>query len=400
MSRLVLILLLLNAACSSNGQSATGSTVYSTLAVDPSASNVMQVSVGTGICDNVDEPCTSVTICNASNVCTTINDVLIDTGSTGLRLFNTSALQNLGLPTEQSPVGGDLAECFAFLDGTSDWGSIVTANVKLGGETALQIPIQIIDSTYATVPASCHHPDTTPAAAHFNGILGVSSAIYDCNPGCIANGSSVYFACSNGNCSSSPAPLYMQVVNPGSALPSPYNDGVILSLPDLGQAITNDTFGIQGGSSGQAYGWLIFGIQTSTFVPPEVEHFAIDSSGNFNTTFEGTDYPDSFIDSGSNGLYFPNSANLPLGQGGFFDPSTPQSFSATQSKSDKTGVSALVNFEIIGASYAFAAGNPDRAFNNIGAPLAQRFDWGLPFFFGHNVRVGFETSTDYGYWSY
>ena len=135
----------------------------------------------------VNKPCVSVTVCTpgSTTACQTINDILLDTGSSGLRIFK-QALTNPNVALTPVTSGtGLLAECAQFADGSSDWGPVQRADVRLGNEPAVQVSIQVIDAAFGTVPPGCGIPDTSPAAAGFNGILGVGLFSQDCGSGCV-----------------------------------------------------------------------------------------------------------------------------------------------------------------------------------------------------------------------
>jgi hypothetical protein len=110
--------------------------------------------------------------------------------------------------------------------------------------------------------------------------------------------------------------------------------------------------------------------------------FTTDSRGNMRTTYKGATLS-SFLDSGSNALFFTDSS---LAQcSGFYCPGTPLTLSAVNTSS--TGVSQSVTFTI--QSITSVASNATAA--NVGADggLGNSFDWGLPFFFGRSVYVAF-----------
>src|ERR1700724_2080773 len=92
--------------------------------------NVQPISVNAGPANNyANGVFTSVTICvpgNASS-CQTIDGVLVDTGSTGLRILS-SAL-SLVLP-QQTASGIPVAECNQFQDGFT-WGPVQVAGVTM-----------------------------------------------------------------------------------------------------------------------------------------------------------------------------------------------------------------------------------------------------------------------------
>src|ERR1700704_460806 len=71
---------------------------------------------------------TSVTICvPGQSSCQTIDGILVDTGSSGLRVLASSL--TLTLPQQADAGGAPVAECCSFLDGFT-WGSVKSADVK------------------------------------------------------------------------------------------------------------------------------------------------------------------------------------------------------------------------------------------------------------------------------
>src|SRR6185369_5657343 len=152
-----------------------GSTTVTVTAGNVAANNLMTVSVNGSLCSPAtsagyfNKPCVSVTVCNpGTSTCQTVNDILLDTGSYGLRIFQ-QALTGLTLPQVSSGAGA-LAGCIHFADLSSIWGPIKLASVQLGSEPAVQIPIQVIDSTFGVLPTSCSGADPTPASAGYTGI--------------------------------------------------------------------------------------------------------------------------------------------------------------------------------------------------------------------------------------
>ncbi len=146
---------------------------------------------------------TSVKVCVPGSVpgpstCQTIDGVLVDTGSPGLRLL--SSVLTLSLPAQQ--IGsGTLGECVQFADGSYIWGSVRTADVYLanGNEIAHSVPIHVLDSTFSTLPSDCptgvgpEEDDLDGLGA--NGILGIGSTRYDC-PACASSViPSTYYKC-------------------------------------------------------------------------------------------------------------------------------------------------------------------------------------------------------------
>jgi hypothetical protein len=155
---------------------------------------------------------------------------------------------------------------------------------------------------------------------------------------------------------------------------------------------------VPNGGSASVSGSMIFGIGTqsnnglgsATIYPvPDTGN----NAGNIITTFSGHSYPSSFIDSGSNGIFFLDSTTTGIptcaGQNsGWYCPTnSPDNLSATNQGQDANGnpvgTAGTVNFTIEDASTLFNTNNT--AFSTLGGPNPGAFDWGLAFFFGRNV---------------
>ena len=358
--------------------------------------NVVPFTVDGSLCASgsyPNKPCVSVTVCTpGTSTCQTITDILLDTGSYGLRIFKQALSVSLPQVTVAS---GALAECIQFGDGSTEWGPIQRASVILGGEPAVQLPIQVVDATFGTRPNQCQNADPTPAAAGFNGILGVGLFTEDCGTACVsfaANG--IYFACNGSVCSGSTAPIASQAQNPVALLLQD-NNGVLVQLP-----------GIPAGGTASVNGNLVLGIGTrANNTPSGVTAYSASGVGDFTTTFNGTGFSNSFIDSGSNGLFFDAPATLippcPSPNAGWFCPSTTLSLSATNTAASGSP-SGSVPFRI--GNFNSLIGSSNNVFAEIGGSSFGGFDWGLPFFFGRNVFVGIEgKSSSLGigpYWAY
>jgi hypothetical protein len=342
------------------------------------------------------EPCVSVTICAPGTTnCQTINDILLDTGDSGLRIFK----QALSVPLVQVTTSGSgsLAECVRFADGWADWGPVQLADVILGGEPAVRVPIQVIDSTFGDPSVCGTQLEASPSDAGFNGILGVGLSAQDCGPGCanLAN-NTYYYTCTGASCAGTKAALTDQVQNPVALLPQD-NNGVIVKLPS-----------VPSGGSPSVNGSLVLGIGTqSNNVPSGVTAFPANHNGYFTTTFNGTSYPKSFVDSGSNGLFFAPPASSPIPNcptlSDWFCPSSTLPLRATNTGAPGSP-SGEVSFQI--SNLERLRLNPsNNVFPDIGGSFPSGlFVWGLPFFFGRNVYVGFEGKTSSlgtgPYWAY
>ncbi len=364
------------------------------------ANNVIPITVNGSLCSAdsyLNKPCVSVTVCTpGTSACQTINDILLDTGSYGLRIFRQAL--TVSLP-QLTGAGGSIAECVQFGDGSSMWGPVQTAGVILGNEPPVQVSIQVVDSTFGTPSTGCSNTDPTPGAAGFNGILGVGLFTHDCGTICASSvNNGRYYACNGTNCPGTTVPLGDQVRNPASLLPRD-NNGVIVLLPSVPLGGTHSVDGT-----------LILGIGTqSNNVPSAVTVYsASTTTGDFTTLFSGRTYS-SFIDSGSNGLFFTppsgSASQLPSCSSpntGWFCPPSTLSLSATNTGASGAP-SGVVPFNI-GNLVDLTANAFIKVFVEVGGTFPGNFDWGLPFFFGRTVVVGYEgTASSLGngpYWAY
>lgn len=370
------------------------STTQSSQSANNADSNVQAITVNAGPDQNyVNGAFTSVTVCvpgSAAN-CQTISGILVDTGSFGLRILS-SAL-TVSLPPQTNSSGNPIAECAAFADGVI-WGAIRTADVKIAGEQANSLPIQVIGSPeFPNIPANCTAqgvPEDTLASLNANGLLGLGTSIQDCGSDCATSGplsAGAYYACPSTGCTDTTEALDQQVQNPVASFATD-NNGVIVELPAVS--------GAEAGVSGS----LIFGIGTqSNNGLGGVTIFGTNPFGDINTTYKSTKYL-SFLDTGSNAIYFLNAAATGMPVCANFNflycPSSPQSISVlNDAEAGTNGASGTVTFTV-GNGNTLVSNANNTAINGLAGPQAGRFDFGLPFFFGRNVFVAIEGKTTPG----
>jgi len=394
-----------------------GSSPAKTNAITPSGQNIAPISVnlGPGASQGVtyaNGAFASVTVCvPGTSTCQTIDGILVDTGSSGLRILS-SAL-TISLPQQNAPNSNPVAECLTFL-GSYTWGPVKTADVQIAGEKAGAVPIQVLSDTAFPVPGGCTSSGMTSAdtltTLGANGILGVGPFAQDCGnaPACVTTGSAgFYYECPpTPPCTATGEALAQQVVNPVVLFPSD-NNGVIIELPAVSA------------SAATVSGSLVFGIGTqSNNGLGAATVYAMDpGTFSFTVKYNGSSYPGSFIDSGSNAYFFLDSTTSGLtdctsgsNAQGFYCPTTTKSFTA--SNEGVNGTSGTVTFSVANAQNLFASGN-DAAFSQLGGPSITGtpsasnpvfFDWGLPFFYGRNVYTAIEGATAPGgtapYWAY
>jgi hypothetical protein len=342
-------------------------------------------------------PFVSITLCTpgSTTACQTIDHVLVDTGSVGLRIVH-EALSGAATPRPVTDArsGLPLSECLLFADGYA-WGSVATADVTLGGRAIPGLVLQVPgDPASGTAPSECssgNGPDeSTVASFGSNGVLGVGYFLEDCGAFCasqVPSGGAPFYACSAGGgdqgCTAVTVPTANQPSNPIARLSSD-NNGLQLRFPS-----------VAGDSATTVSGTLLLGIGTEddNGLGSATLHPVDATDGTLSTTYGGTNFPSSVIDSGSTAYYFPDSSipECPAGPGkGFYCPASTLARNAT----------------ISGVPVAFSVGNAEQVFNSapnaaafptLGGPFGSlqlpsgTFDWGMSFFFGRSVFVVFET---------
>jgi hypothetical protein len=337
-----------------------------------------------------------VTICvPGSSNCQTINGVLVDTGSFGLRVLS-SALGSLNgaLPQQKDSSGNSILECAQFVNSVL-WGPVVNADVGMAGEKASSIPVQVIDASSTPIAAGCKaigpaEEDLTSLGA--NGILGVGFFIQDCGGACAVSGSSnpgFYYSCAGSTCHVTGESGAQQVQNPVAHVSHDAN-GVVINLPSASAGAPSLS------------GSIVFGIGTQDNNGiGSAQTLRADNFGNLKTNFKNQTYS-GFIDSGSNAYFFLDSSatgmpDCPNPESGFYCPSSPVNLSASNSDGTTTNT---VNFTIGNASQMFSI-SANFVFPSLGGPNPSTFDWGLPFFFGRKVFVGIEAPAGSGpFWAY
>jgi hypothetical protein len=341
----------------------------------------------------------TVTLCKpGTSTCQSIDHVLVDTGSSGLRVLESAI--TLSLPAVNNASGSPLGSCTQFVDGTA-WGPILSADVKINGEIAAALPIQAIGENAYPMPTagtcSSGPAITDLQSLMANGIIGVGISQQDCGAACTqtSRNPGMYFACTSnkvGGCKATAVPLESQVRNPIVSF-AVDNNGIIIQVPSVPASGLASTTGT-----------LIFGIGTqannglgsATVITP------VDSYGNIGTTYPvgGTKYT-GFVDSGTNTYTFLNSATSGLalcksaGMTSFYCPATPTNLSATIFGGNSA--SAPVTFTIASSNKISASisvlgtlGAEMPGFPSSGTSSVPDFLWGLPFFFGRTVYTAIE----------
>jgi hypothetical protein len=363
----------------------------------------------------------TVTVCqHGTTTCITINNVQVDTGSVGLRLVQ-GTLGSVTL-TPINVNNSPLEECRQYGDTSYSWGPLEFADVQIGGETASNIPVQLLGQVSAPAPSNCltmpvnsNLPGTPPgnedtvASLGSNGLLGIGGLIFDCGNDCTTvsfTSGYPYYICPNGTCQAVGVTTADQAVNPVSQFTGSDNNGVMITLPSVP-------------SSGavSVSGTMNFGIATrSDNALGNATIYALDSCQFFPTvTFSGISYTDTFCTGTGSGL----GGFLDTGSNAFYisDANTLKSFGISDCPSSTIGSgfycvtggmttlspvniigfggvgSATISLNINHATTLFSTNNA--VFNDLGSdsvlggtPSTDFWDFGLPFFLGRTVFVG------------
>jgi hypothetical protein len=368
---------------SSSGSTGTGSQNSVPLTVD----------IGPAGPDFVNVPFVTLTVCApGTQNCQTIDHILVDTGSSGLRIVSSVLNASLLTALPQQAIGGTsvpVVECAQFADGYS-WGPVVSADLEIAGEKASGISMQVIGNPgFTQIPTDCSSPvpneEDTVATFGANGMIGVGVFAQDCGTAC-ANGviSGTYYKCptNGGGCTGIVEPVVLQVPNPVAAFTTDHN-GVIIELPS-----------VAAGGAVSATGALVFGIGTqSNNLLGSAKVLATNGgTGTIDVTFLGTDYPMSFLDTGSNAFYFADGALSVCGAAsngaGFY--CTAANLSATIATATNAQLAASFTVGNAGTMVQQSLAAYPQLGGPFNPPAPQTFDFGLPYFYGRNVFVAIE----------
>ncbi len=357
---------------------------------------------------------TSVTICNPSSfTCQTVNGVLVDTNSYGLRILQ-SQIPFLNLPTLTDGNGNTLQNCDLLPNGSYLWGPVATADLYISGEYGAATVVQVISSSNALVPNSCSNGGTTnentPELLGANGILGVGPEPTDCTLAGVnlCDGSkqstppNLYYSCPSSGCAATDSPVVVaantQVTNPVTQLANQVNDrrdgnGIVFQFPAVS------------GPASSIVGTMTFGIGTQTNNSlNNATVFTLDKNSHFTTDFSGQTLTDSVIDSAANALFFPDSLPVCSDNKQYFCPTSPTNLSAVIHGA--TQGQSTVTFSVDNAD-AFFSKPGDSVFGALAGPQGTYrscskgnsscvFSWGLPFFYGRTLYEAIDGQLIFG----
>ena len=320
----------------------------------------------------------SVTVClpGTSN-CQTVNNILLDSGSTGLRIFS-SAL-SLPLTRQQEPPFGAVYECSPF-EGFYVWGPVATADIQLSGETASSVGIHIIGDTTYTPPSECSNGQSalsSPQTTGLNGILGVTGQ-NDCGNTCFSTPNYYYYwVCSSTN---GPVPFCQptlaettaqQVWNPVALFPTD-NNGVIFDVP-----------GIPATGATNVQGSLYFGIGTEAnnqLGSATQYQFPLTAKFDGGTFAGGVDSGTAYI-----GFLSDSLVGLPM-VGAYYAPLDPTTFTVEMIGANGEGVT--IDLAVADPTSVLNEGlTADYAL--MGQGYNDSVTLGFPFFYGRKVFLNY-----------
>ncbi|NEX59674.1 DUF3443 domain-containing protein [Noviherbaspirillum galbum] len=352
-------------------------------ATQAAGGNVVPVTISSSLSSSPNLPFVNVTICvPGTATCQTIDRILVDTGSIGLRVFASALNPALALPAQLSANGLALGECTQFADGFT-WGPVRQADFRIGGEQASNLPVNILaDPAFNEVPVACSSGGSdinSVSSFGANGVLGVGLFVEDCGPGCERSADfETYYACGT-NCESVALALANQVRNPVASF-ARNNNGVILSFPSVPYPGTASVTGAMTfGIGTQPNNGL--GAATVITVSP--------NTGYFTTVYKGRSFSRGFIDSGSNGIFF-RDTTIARCRTSFYCP--PQTLNLSAVNQGTNGQQSTVTFDVVNTDAVFSQDASIGVVPGLASSLSSTttFDWGLPFFLGRNVTTAID----------
>jgi hypothetical protein len=335
----------------------------------------------------------TITVCApGTSTCQTIDHVLVDTGSVGLRIVNEALSAPLlaALPTIM--VGGNpVSECYVYA-GSYVYGSVRTADVTIGGELAAALPINIAGDLSPT-PASCDpggESRNTIVDMGGKGIIGLAGLSPDCGAACTTSPTTedgvYYYGCTGGTCTPVGVPLAQQVPNPVVEFATD-NNGYIVALPavsDIVGAVNPEgtiTFGIGTQSNNALTSQKVYEADVMPgFVP------------TLSSKVDATSFEEMVFDTGT--PYFALTlSGITECTGmlqGFYCPASLQALTANLT--GKNGATGAFDFKIANGETLVDGAADITALDDIaidlGSQYATLFISGMPGFFGRRLFFG------------
>jgi len=302
--------------------------------------NVVPLVVDSGYNGNaVNGAFITIQVCQpGTNNCQTLDHVLVDSGSTGLHIDSSQlTLANLPAITYNN---NPLFLCSTYGggggSGYASFGSLVSADIKIGGEVARNVPLTLV-SNNQIIPSNCSHGLPFLNVYSLNGekaLMGVGPIN---TPNSLAYPS--VYTCNNNNCKN---------LESGATISTPLDENIVSTFTTDNNGVIFKLPKIESATNTPLIGTLTFGINTqadnlaSQFVnvlladPSQTDA----NSGNFITNV-GTEQTQSLFDSGTSFSVEFYSPTIPLCTGllagGIYCPvPSPYIFSSTVSSYNAT----------------------------------------------------------------
>lgn len=394
----------------------------------------------------------AVTICkpNDATNCMTINNIWMDTGSVGLTIF--SDISSLNLPEVTDPSGRTLADCSNYGFGASAWGPLVRADISLGTNAgalkATNFVMRQLSSTYAgsivdrssnsycggrvgatrTSPIRFYNYKTS-SMDQINGIIGLTADINDCYSQSddirtcgnysVCSGTGSAATCQGIGSANEPSPITTGLSNPIAGLPTPYNNGFILQIPDipLGGAMTIENasmiLGIGNASNNKPpadltvlaslYDGTLIGFDNSKICPLNGSCSNNFDTGNFANNLPGDVSPQIYFTTplgpyyGFSTLYVGSTtppSTIPCSSGSDYFQADNVSVTATLTgvdhKASKTISIPITNGVPVVCNWMTPSLNAPYLFKNITNVMTNptQVFLGMPFFYGRTLYFG------------
>lgn len=368
------------------------------------------LSAGSNGYSAFNEPYVTITICvpGSTTVCQTIDHIILDTGSVGVRLIGGVLKASLlaGLPAEVDQSSNPVGQCYQYVNSYA-FGSVRKVDFAIAGETVASMPVQVIADAgvFSAVPASCSSGGGTNivTAQEFgaNGIIGIGTTTTDCGTICTTSGGSsgaIYYDCPTTGCSAIIARAanaispFEQLINPVAGFAAD-NNGTILALPAVpaqgAPALSGTvTFGI-GTQSNNA-------LNAATVLPVTTSGSRL-GAGVLTVTYKGKALTQSFFDSGSNEYFFIDPSLPPCTSANyvaFYCPTSATTISyvvtATNGATANEAFSLASPLNISGSSVVAPGLAINPTLVKPPLPFANSFDTGLPFFLGRTIYTAIE----------
>lgn len=337
-------------------------------------------------------PYVSVKICSPGSLanCQVIDHVIVDSGSTGLRVAYSALSPKLRSGFKKLPLkssfGKTLTECEAYIS-SYVYGPIAQADVHIAGESARNTQLQIFGHPRYRVTRDCKRQggDEMDSTQSFggNGLIGVSFYLRDDH--------ALYYNCQPNTSFCKANTTFPGIPNTVSQFAT-NNNGAVLSFPPLS---TPD-------SSTPIEGTLAFGISTQSNNTPGVNTLALLNDGGTTSdsgTFEakiGSNWSNAYIDSGTDTVYFYDDQNSALKAcpstsyyAGWYCPLATQHLTFNLADAGTTKTQGYLHFTVANPRNTFTSSTI--AYDNIGgvsspsSNLDNSMAFGLSVFFGNKM---------------